>query len=79
MNKTGVLKVSNILLFISMVIQVATGVILFFDLFVMRGKLFIFFVSLHKYNGVVFTILMIEHLTLNWGWIKSQLFKRGAA
>ena len=78
MNKFKLLKISNLVLFISAGIQVLTGVVLFFDLFVMRSKLFMAIVQIHKYNGLIFTALVILHLALNWGWIRSQFFKRSA-
>ena len=78
MNKAKLLKISNLVLFISMIIEVLTGIVLFFDLFVMQAKLFMAMAQIHKYNGIILTALVILHLVLNWGWIRSQFFKISA-
>ena len=79
MNRSEVLKISNLFLFISMLAQILTGIILFFDLFVMNGALFKLMIEVHKYNGLIITVLIVVHLMLNWGWIRSQFFRRRAA
>ena len=78
MNKIALLKVTNLFLFISMLIQLLTGIILFFDLFASKAKLFEMITRLHGYNGFILAVLIIIHLALNWGWIRSQFFKRSA-
>jgi cytochrome b subunit of formate dehydrogenase len=78
MNKARLLKIVNLLLFISMAAQALTGLVLFFDLFVSRAKLFEIISEVHRYNGLVVTLLIITHLAMNWNWIKSQFFKRRA-
>ena len=75
MNKAAVLKVTNLFLFISMSAQVLTGVVLFFDLFTGRAKLFEMIAQIHRYNGLILALLVAIHLALNWGWIRSQFFK----
>ena len=79
MNKINALKITNLLLFISMAAQISTGVVLFFGLFMANARLFEAIAQMHRYNGLVAAILVIAHLALNWGWIKSQFFKRSAA
>ena len=78
MNKAKLLKIVNLLLFISMAAQALTGLVLFFDLFISRAKLFEIISEVHRYNGLVVTLLIITHLAMNWNWIKSQFFKRRA-
>ena len=78
MNKARLLKIVNLLLFISMAAQALTGLVLFFDLFVSRAKLFEIISEVHRYNGLVVALLIITHLAMNWNWIKSQFFKRRA-
>ena len=75
MSKTRWLRITNSLLFISLVIQAITGLILFFNLFISNTKIFESLAELHKYNGLIFTILVAIHLYLNWGWVKSQFDK----
>lgn len=79
MNKATVLKITNFCMFISALIQVSTGVALFFNLFVSQIKVFEAIAETHKYNGPVFIVLVMTHLSLNWGWVKSQFLSRRAA
>ncbi|MCX5677738.1 MAG: DUF4405 domain-containing protein [Candidatus Omnitrophica bacterium] len=76
MDKAGLLKVVNPLLFISLVIQALTGVIAALHLFISNPKLFEAIMELHKHNGFVFVALAGTHLYLNWNWVKVQFFKR---
>ena len=78
MNKAASLKVTNLFLFISMLAQLFTGIILFFDLFTGKAKLFEMIIRIHRYNGFILALLVVIHLILNWGWIKMQFFKRSA-
>ena len=78
MNKIVLLKITNPFLFISMLAQVCTGIILFFDLFTGRPRLFEMIAQIHRYNGVVLAALVVVHLLLNWGWIKAQFLKSSA-
>ena len=78
MNKIVLLKITNLFLFISMLAQLCTGIVLFFDLFTGRPKLFEMITQIHRYNGVVLAALVIVHLLLNWGWMKAQFLKRSA-
>jgi len=72
MNKMMFLKWINFILFISMATQALTGIVLFFDLFVLRARLFEFISEVHRYNGLVLVLVVLTHLYLNWGWVKSQ-------
>jgi hypothetical protein len=61
MNKIKLLKIVNPVLGISFLLQVIS---------VVAGLH-----TLHKINGMVFIIIAIVHVLLNWGWFKAN-FKR---
>jgi hypothetical protein len=73
MNRLKWLVVINAALFFSVFLQITTGVMLFFDILVSKSELIS---RVHAYNGFLFVVLLVMHLVLNWGWIKSNLFKR---
>lgn len=75
MNKTAMLKITNLILFISMLLQALTGTWLIFRFFTDKPKIFMGIVKFHEYNGIALVVLVIIHLTLNWGWIKAQFLK----
>jgi uncharacterized membrane protein YkvI len=70
MNQAKLLKIVNVLLFLSVLTQVTTVVIFK----TIGGSEAIG--ELHEINGYVFIALIITHLVLNWNWIKSVLFKK---
>ncbi len=37
------------------------------------------FEILHERGGIVLTILVIIHVTLNWNWVKANFFKKAPA
>ena len=74
MDKITLLRANNMLLLISMVIQVVTGAALFLNLFVMNAPVFHAIIETHEYNGLIFAIFVLSHLVLNWGWMKNQFF-----
>ncbi|OIO35250.1 MAG: hypothetical protein AUJ74_07350 [Candidatus Omnitrophica bacterium CG1_02_44_16] len=69
MNKNQWLKTVNSVMFVSLLLQVFTS--LWLLLHFTRTAL-----TIHKYNGLFFIILVITHIILNWPWIRSALFKR---
>jgi len=73
MNKMDMLKIVNALLGFSFVIQLATSIIIFFHIRVRHAQTVF---DIHIYNGVVFFVLALAHLVLNWGWIKSAYLRR---
>ena len=73
MNRIKWLMLLNLVLFLSMFLEIITGVILFFDLF--ASWLTLIF-RVHAYNGFLLIGLVIIHLMFNWGWIKANFFKR---
>lgn len=73
MNKPKWLLWLNPVLFISMLIEVITGLMLFFDMFVSRLKLIL---SVHTYNGLLLIGIVMAHIWLNWSWVRANLLKR---
>lgn len=72
MDRTKWLMSLNMVLFLSMFLEIITGVILFFEMFASWLTL-IFLV--HAYNGFLIIGLVIIHLMFNWGWIKANFFR----
>ena len=70
MNKIKLQKIINSLLFIVFAVQVITSLFLLFN----RGTEAI--AEVHKYNGVLFIALAVIHIMLNWGWVRSVIFKK---
>ncbi|MFA6079028.1 MAG: DUF4405 domain-containing protein [Candidatus Omnitrophota bacterium] len=70
------LKIINPLLFISFLIQAVTGIALAFNLVGRIEWLAGPVVEIHEYNGLFMIIAIFAHLALNWGWVKTQFFKR---
>jgi len=75
MNKLRLLKITNTALFISAAAQAFTGIALFFHLFISRPDIFEAISEIHAYNGLLFIFLVAAHLSLNWGWVKSNFLK----
>jgi hypothetical protein len=67
MKKTGVLKIVNIIIAILLVNQVVMG--LLHDK--LPGEVF---EVLHEGGGIVFAMVAIFHVILNWNWIKANFF-----
>lgn len=72
MNRLKWLIVTNIVLFCSMAVQVITGIMLFFGMFLRHLG---FTERLHSYNGLALVILVVLHIALNWGWVKANIFR----
>jgi hypothetical protein len=68
LQKATALKVINVLLFISFVLQAGTG------LFHSQLSHEVYEWA-HERNGILLLILGINHLLLNWNWIKTSYFK----
>ena len=73
MNKVKLLRVVNILLFSSFAAQAITSIMIFFKLKIIRPAIIF---EIHEYNGLLMIALAVTHITLNWGWIKANFFKR---
>lgn len=70
MNKIKLLKMLNPVLGISFLLQAISAVAI-----VLRkapGWLY----KLHAINGMTFIIIVLVHVTLNWGWIKANFLKK---
>jgi hypothetical protein len=73
MNKLKWLRRLNIILFLSLLVQVATSLLMFFRLFMSQ---FGVFSEVHEYNGILFVVLVIAHLGFNWGWVRANIIKK---
>lgn len=70
MSKQTMLKIVNVLLFLNIILQGATG--LFGDKLGLNEDSFELY---HVKAGMLLIVLVLIHLILNWGWVKS-LFTR---
>ena len=73
MNKMLALRAVNIILFFSFILQVITSVIIFFKIRLPYRELVF---EVHEYNGLFMIIVAVIHITLNWGWINANFFKK---
>jgi len=71
MDKAKLFKMVNVVLLLSAAVQIVTSILIFSGM--LRSEAV---VELHEYNGIIFIALVLMHVYLNWGWIKSQLLKR---
>ncbi|MBI4845703.1 MAG: DUF4405 domain-containing protein [Candidatus Omnitrophica bacterium] len=69
MEKAKKLKIINIFLLISFLIQAISGMSLFF------GRITKIVNEIHENNGIALIILVVMHLLLNWNWIKVNFLK----
>lgn len=74
MVKVKLLFLTNVGLFFSFLDSAVSG---FWRLFFLprSGELRRALKVVHNYSGPVFTLLVIIHLILNWGWIKTKIKK----
>jgi CYTH domain-containing protein len=73
MNKMGLLKVINPVLFPAFLLQVVTSLIMFFRIKIPHAPVVF---EIHEYNGLFIIGLIIAHIVLNWGWVKATYFKK---
>ncbi len=73
MTKNTWLKIVVPLLFISALIQILAGLCMALNIFAAKMDTFLI---IHKRNAYVLIILIITHISLNWSWIKANLFKK---
>ena len=73
MNKAKWLVWLNPFLFLSLLIQAVSGVILFLNLLPAWDELI---ARVHSYNGFIFVLLALVHLTMNWSWVRANFFKK---
>lgn len=75
MNKNKLLKVINPILFVVLILQITTVILMLLEInFIKSLQVFV----IHKYNGITLIILVLSHISLNWGWIKSSYFSKKA-
>ena len=77
MKKVLAIKIANIALFISALIEIITGIAMLLGNIVVKLGLFGLIFKLHKYNGLVFMVLICLHIYQNWGWVKMNILKQG--
>ncbi|MDD5491949.1 MAG: hypothetical protein PHV60_04630 [bacterium] len=70
MNKMKLLKIVNIVLGISFLLQAIS--VVFMVLKMAPGWLY----KVHALNGIVFILLVIVHIVLNWAWIRVNFLKK---
>ena len=70
MNKVKILKALNPVLFLLLLSQMATGLLIFLD----AGEAF---TTVHLITGGCLVLVGIAHLTLNWNWVAMQYFRKG--
>ena len=73
MNKAQWLKITNLALLVTFILQIISGLIMLFELQVLNLNLMF---QAHKYNGLALVGLWGAHVGLNWGWIKTNFFKK---
>ena len=73
MNKAVALRIVNMTLFFSFVTQVITSIIILLRIKIPHTQLTF---EIHEYNGLFMLIIAVVHITLNWGWIKANFFKK---
>ena len=73
MNKVLALRVVNTVLLFSFVLQVITGLIIFFRVRFPDTEMVF---EIHEYNGLLLIAAAAMHIALNWGWIRANFFKK---
>lgn len=68
MNKIKALKIVNLVLLLLFLLQAATGLLMLAGV----GEAFL----AHVPAGVLLVLAGAAHLALNWGWVRTQYFKR---
>jgi hypothetical protein len=65
------LRVINPILFCTLLLQAITGLAMFFELVVPLV------LAVHKYNALLFLLVIAAHVTFNWPWIRVNYFSSG--
>lgn len=73
MSKVTLLRIVNSLLLLAFLVQAATGIIFSLEIHVPAMELLS---EIHEYVGLLMVVLVIAHLSLNWGWVKANIFKK---
>lgn len=62
------LRVINPILFCTLLLQAITGLAMFFELATPLVLV------VHKYNALLFLLVIAAHIVLNWPWIRVNYF-----
>jgi len=73
MSKVVVLRAVNMALFLAFILQVMTIVIIFLKI---KTPYTHSIFEIHEYNGLFMITLAVAHIILNWGWMKTNFFKK---
>ncbi|MBI4711175.1 MAG: DUF4405 domain-containing protein [Candidatus Omnitrophica bacterium] len=71
MNKSEMLRFSNLPLALSFLIQAGTALTIFLKIKVPNKNLLF---EIHEYNGLALITLATLHIFLNWSWIRVTFF-----
>lgn len=69
MSKANLLKRLNLFLFLIFIIQATTGALYF----LVGGEVW---EKIHLLGGVIMLVVAGLHIIFNWGWVKSNYFKK---
>ncbi|HAM38563.1 MAG: hypothetical protein A2474_00380 [Elusimicrobia bacterium RIFOXYC2_FULL_34_12] len=73
MNKIKLLHIANPILLISFLIQTISIFNMLFQIDIIDQELIF---NIHKYNGLLFILLIFVHIIFNWNWIKVNILKK---
>lgn len=76
MNRTALMKITNIALFVTLAIQITTAILILLRHLIPSGRALAFILELHEYNGILFIVLAVLHVWQNRGWIKVNILKK---
>jgi hypothetical protein len=73
MSKAVVLRAVNTILFLSFITQVVTAILIALHVNTPYTQLIF---EIHEHNGFLMIAFVAIHITLNWGWVKANFFKK---
>jgi len=73
MNKAAVLRIVNVVLFFSFILQAITSIIIFLKI---KTPYMHSIFEIHEHNGLFMIIVAATHITLNRGWMRANFFKK---
>ena len=71
MNKSDMLRFTNLPLALSFIVQGVTGLIIFLEIKLPIKELIF---EIHGFNGLFLILLGVFHIVLNWSWIRVTFF-----
>ncbi len=74
MKKQKILIVINILLFFAFLTAITSALLYAFIPSALNGDEIVG--EIHETAGILFALFAILHISFNWKWIKSQIFKK---